>query len=122
MEATSVKICVCSHMLKTCRCNPRLSNKVMNTKIVFRTALLLGIHAFLTSVVLLLQTPVPNYQDVDLSFLYQMNISTKDLAKEDLSSPYDFVEQFISFTFKVADLQLSSPQIREFMRFVLFVL
>jgi len=94
----------------------------MNTKIVFRTALLLGIHAFLTSVVLLLQTPVPNYQDVDLSFLYQMNISTKDLAKEDLSSPYDFVEQFISFTFKVADLQLSSPQIREFMRFVLFVL
>jgi hypothetical protein len=94
----------------------------MNTKIVFRTALQLGIYAFLTSVVLLLQTPVPNYQDVDLSFLYQMNISTKDFAKEDLSSPYDFAEQHISFIFKVADLQLSSPQIREFMRFVLFVL
>lgn len=90
----------------------------MNTKIVFQTALQLGIYAFLTAVVLLLQTPVPNYQDVDLSFLYETNISTTDFAKEDLTSPYDFVEQHFSFMSKVAELQLSSPRITEIMRFV----
>jgi hypothetical protein len=69
-----------------------------------------------------LQTPVPNYQDVDLSFSYEMNVSTKDRAKENLTSPHDLIEQYISFLFKVAELQLSSPRIREFIRFAKLVL
>jgi len=89
----------------------------MNTKIVFRNALQLGTYEFLTAVVLLLQTPVPNYQDVDLSFVYETKISTMNFAKEDLSSPYDYVKKYVSLMSKVAELQLSSPRIREFMRF-----
>jgi hypothetical protein len=122
MEATSVKIHLCSHMLETCRYNARLSKKVMNTKIFFRTALQLGISAILTAIVLLLQTPVPNYQDVDLSFMYGIKFPKMDPVKLEQNSPYDFLEQHISFMFKVAELQLSSPRIREFMRFVKFVL
>jgi len=122
MEATSVKIHLCSHMVKNCQCNVRLSKKVMNTKIVFLTALHLGISAFLTAIVLLLQTPVPNYQDVDLSFMYEIQFPKMDPVKLEQNSPYEFVEQHVSFIFKVAELQLSSPRIKEFMRFVKFVL
>jgi hypothetical protein len=94
----------------------------MNTKIVFRTALQLGINEFLSAVLLLLQTPVANYQDVDFSFLYEMNIWTMDFVKVDLTSPYDFIKQHFSFMCKVAELQLSSPRIKDIMRFVNFVL
>lgn len=94
----------------------------MNTKIVFLTALHLGISAFLTAIVLLLQTPVPNYQDVDLSFMYEIQFPKMDPVKLEQNSPYEFVEEHFSFMFKVAELQLSSPRIKEFMRFVKFVL
>jgi hypothetical protein len=109
-------------MLKTCRCNPQTSKKVINTKIFFRTALQLGIYECLSAVLLSLQTPVPNYQDVNLSFLYEMNISATDYAKVGLTSPHDFVKQHCSFMSKVVELELSSPQIREFMGLVNFVL
>jgi hypothetical protein len=69
-----------------------------------------------------LQTPVANYQDVDLSFTYEMKVLAKDYAKVDLTSPYDFLKQHFSFMLKVAELQLSSPRIRDYMRFVNFVL
>jgi len=94
----------------------------MDTKIVFRTALQLEIYEFLSAVLLLLQTPVANYQDVDLSFTYQISVSAKDYLKVDLTSPYDFLKQHFSFLLKVAEIQLSSPRIRDFMRFVNFVL
>ena len=94
----------------------------MDTKIVFRTALQLEIYEFLSAVLLLLQTPVANYRDVDLSFTYEMNVLAKDYAKVDPTSPYDFLKQHFSNMFKVAELQLSSPRIRDFMRFVNFVL
>ena len=73
-------------MLKPCRCIQRLSNKVMNTKIVCRTALQLEIYEFLNGILLLLQTPVPNYQDVDLSFVYEIRFPTMDPVKVEQSS------------------------------------
>jgi hypothetical protein len=94
----------------------------MNTKFVFRTALQLGIYEFLSAVLLLLQTPVPNYQDVDLSFVYEINISAMDYAKVDLTSPYEFLKQHLSFMLKVTEIQLSSPRMKEFLGFVNFVL
>jgi len=87
MEATSVKIHLCSHMFKTCRCNPRLSNKVTNTKIALRTTLQLGIYEFLTAKLFLLQAPVSNYQDVDLSFVYEIQFPTMEPVKLEQNSP-----------------------------------
>jgi hypothetical protein len=79
---------------------------------VFRTKLQLAKCA----IIYLFQTPVPNYQDVDLSFSYKMGLSTMDFAKTEKALPYDFVEQFITLMCKVVELQLSSPQIQEFIR------
>jgi hypothetical protein len=89
----------------------------MNTKIVFRTALQLGIYEFITAKLYLLQAPVPNYQDVDLSFAYEIQFPTRDPVKLDQNSPYTFVEQYIYTASKVVELQMSSPQIAEFIRF-----
>jgi len=89
----------------------------MNTKIVFGTALLLGIYKFLTAKLFLLQAPVPNYQDVDLSFVYDIQFPTRDPVKLEQNSPYTFLGQFICTASKVAELQMSSPQIAEFIRF-----
>ncbi|GFG36154.1 hypothetical protein Cfor_00736, partial [Coptotermes formosanus] len=61
-------------------------------------------------------TPVPNYQDVNLSFLYEIIFQTKDHTKLEKNSPYGFVEGFVSSMSKVVELQLSSPQIQEFIR------
>jgi hypothetical protein len=117
MEATSVKIYLCSHMLKSCRCSPWFSNKVINTKIAFRTALQLGAYKFLSAIVFLLQTPVPNYQDVDLSFVYEIQFPTVDPVKLEQNSPYSFFGEYICFASKFVELQMSSPQIAEFIRF-----
>jgi hypothetical protein len=89
----------------------------MNTKVVFRTALKTGIYEFLPAIIFLLQTPVPNYQDVDLSFVNEVQFPTMDPAKLEQYSPYGFLEQYICTTSKVAELQMSSPQIAEFIRF-----
>jgi len=89
----------------------------MNTKIVFWTALQLGIYAFLTPVVLLLQTPVPNYQDVDLSFVYEIQSPIMDPVKLEENSPYSFMENYFCAIPKVVELQISSPQIAELIRF-----
>jgi len=89
----------------------------MNTKIVFRTALQLGIYEFITAKLYLLQAPVPNYQDVDLSFAYEIQFLTRDPVKLEQNSPYKFVGQYICSASKVAELQMSSPQIAEFIRF-----
>jgi hypothetical protein len=64
-----------------------------------------------------LQTAVPNYQDVDLSYLYQTKPLVVNFAQMEQQSPYDFMEQFISDMQQTVELQLSSPQIEEFMRF-----
>ncbi|GFG35080.1 hypothetical protein Cfor_04774, partial [Coptotermes formosanus] len=61
-------------------------------------------------------TPVPNYQDVDLSFLYEMNFLPMDHTKMEQNSPYGFMEHFFSAASKVVELQLSSSQIQEFVR------
>jgi hypothetical protein len=89
----------------------------MNTKIVFRTALQLGIFAILTAVLLLLQTPVPNYQDVDLSFVYEIQTPTMDPVKLEQNSLCSFMEQYFCTMSKVVELQISSPQIEELIRF-----
>jgi hypothetical protein len=89
----------------------------MNSKIVFRTALHLEIYEFLSAIVFLLQTPVPNYQDVDLSFVYDIQFPTMDPVKLEQNSPYSFFGQYVCTTSKVVELQMSSPQIAEFIRF-----
>ncbi|GFG28375.1 hypothetical protein Cfor_10539, partial [Coptotermes formosanus] len=61
-------------------------------------------------------TPVPNYQDVDLSFLYEIIFPTKDHTKLEQNSPYGSFESIISIMSKAVELQLSSPQIQEFIR------
>jgi hypothetical protein len=78
----------------------------------------LGIYEFLTAVVLLLQTPVPNYQDMDLSFVYEIQFPTRDPVKLEQNSPYSFMEHYFYMMLKVVELQMSSPQIAEFIRFV----
>ena len=90
----------------------------MNTKIVFRTALQLGIYAILTAVLLLLQTPVSNYQDVDLSFVYEIQFPIMDPVKLEQISLYSFMEHYFCTMSKVVELQISSPQIAELIRFV----
>jgi hypothetical protein len=86
-------------------------------KFIFRTALQLGIYTLLTAVVLLLQTSVPNYQDVDLSFVYESQFPTMDPVKLEQSSAYSFMEHYFCTMSKVFELQLSSPQIAELNRF-----
>jgi hypothetical protein len=54
---------------------------------------------------------------VDLSFLYEMDFLTMDHAKMEQNSPYGFMEHFFSAASKVVELQLSSSQIQEFIRF-----
>ena len=89
----------------------------MNTKIVSQTTLHLRIYEGLNSIVLLLQTPVPNYQDVDLSFVYEIQFPTMDPLKLEQNSVYKFMEQYFFTMSKVVELQMSSPQIAELIRF-----
>jgi hypothetical protein len=62
------------------------------------------------------QTPVPNYKDVDLSFSYDLVKATFDFAKMDQTSGYDFTQQVILSMSKLSRIQLSSPQIHDFIR------
>jgi hypothetical protein len=89
----------------------------MNIKIVFQTARQLVIYEFLNAVVFLLQTPVPNYQDVVLSFVHDIQFPTMDPVKLDENSPYTFMEIYYDTMSKFVELQLSSPQITELIRF-----
>jgi hypothetical protein len=89
----------------------------MKMKVVFRTALQLGIYECLSAIVFLLQTPVPNYQDVDLSFVYEIQLPTMDPVKLQQNSPYSFIAEYFRTRLKEVELQMSSPQIAEFMRF-----
>jgi hypothetical protein len=89
----------------------------MNTKVFFRTALQLGIYEFLSVIVFLLQTPVPNYQDVDLSFVYEIQLPTMDPVKPEQNSPYSFTGEYVRTRSKEVELQMSSPQTAEFIRF-----
>jgi hypothetical protein len=89
----------------------------MNKKFVFRTALQLEIYEFLTAIIFLLQTPVPNYQDVDLSYVNEIQYPKMDPVKLGKISPYSYFGEYMRFSSKVAELQISSPQIAEFIRF-----
>jgi hypothetical protein len=64
-----------------------------------------------------LQTTVPNYQDVDLSFVYESQFPKMDPVKLEQSSPYSFMEHYFHTMSKVVELQLSSTKIAEFFRF-----
>jgi glucuronosyltransferase len=63
-----------------------------------------------------LKTPVPNYKDVDLSFTYKVSKDKFDFAKMDQTSGYDFMQKVILSMSKLPRLQLSSPQMRDFIR------
>jgi hypothetical protein len=67
-----------------------------------------------------LQTAVPNYQDVDLSSLYENKPLVVNFAQMEQESPYGYLQHFISAMQQIVEIQLSSPQIEEFMRFVEF--
>jgi hypothetical protein len=65
----------------------------------------------------LLQAAVPNYKDIDLSFMYEIQLPTSDAVNLRQNSPYSLLEKYICTASKVAELQMSSPQIAEFIRF-----
>jgi hypothetical protein len=104
-------------MLKTCRCDPGLSKKLMNIKIVFQTARQLVIYEFLNAVVFLLQTPVPNYQVVVLSFVYDIQFPTMDPVKVEQTSLYSLMGHYFCSMSKFAKIQMSSPHTAELIMF-----
>jgi hypothetical protein len=53
---------------------------------------------------------------VDLSFVYKINFSSRSFDETGQNSPYDFLEKFICIMLEVTELQLSSPQLEEFIR------
>jgi hypothetical protein len=69
-----------------------------------------------TENVVLFQTPVPNYKDVDLSFSYENFHSTFDFAKMEQTSPYDIIKISIPTMSKIIEHQLNSPHLQEFIR------
>jgi hypothetical protein len=64
-----------------------------------------------------LQAAVPNYQDADLAFVYEIQSPTGDAVNLRQNSPYSLLEKYICTTSIVTELQMSSPQIAEFIRF-----
>jgi hypothetical protein len=78
----------------------------------------LGIGISLTVNTFLLQSPVPNYTDVDLSFSYRYFHSVIRDTKSDLDTPYKCTETFLYAMTKTVENQLSSPLLQELIRFV----
>jgi hypothetical protein len=70
-----------------------------------------------TASLFLFQTPVPSYKDVDLFFTYEHLRAIFDFTNMDQTSGYDFARDVIPFLSKIPEIQLSSTQIQEFMRF-----
>ncbi|KAJ9584434.1 hypothetical protein L9F63_021227, partial [Diploptera punctata] len=110
-------------LLMTCECEgakilgisplPFISHQL--TFQSFMKALVARGHQVTVIRVVLTEVPLPNYTDVDISFVYKIHGPPNYITLEQ-STAYDFTTRFHPIISKECDEQISSPQIQEFIK------